>query len=284
MKCVLCGAVKNVEKDLSKVLVNIINIETIFDEFVVVFYYDKSSDNTLELLNDFKELHSNINITIIINKEPLLQHRTHRIAKARNSMISFIREYHENTDYHIMMDMDTVCSFNINLECIKRHLALKTWDAISFNRSNLLNWGNYDIWALQYEPFIHHCHSYGGSFEICNIMRTDINKKLNNLNKENNELMECYSAFNGFAIYRTNKFLNVEYDGETQSYFHIDKHNEMLQHFKEQYNINAKIDYENKSNKHNMAYQNCEHIGFHIKAMRENDARIRISGHHIFDA
>ena len=34
--------------------------------------------------------------------------------------------------------------------------------------------------------------------------------RLNNLDK--NELLECYSAFNGFAIYRKDKFINCDYN------------------------------------------------------------------------
>lgn len=30
------------------------------------------------------------------------------------------------------------------------------------------------------------------------------------------ELLRCMSAFNGFSIYRTNKFLNTSYDGRVR--------------------------------------------------------------------
>ena len=53
-------------------------------------------------------------------------------------------------------------------------------------------------------------------------MRKDIIQKLDNL--EEDKLFPCISAFNGFAIYRINKFRSVFYDGKRSSYKISDKH------------------------------------------------------------
>jgi hypothetical protein len=44
-----------------------------------------------------------------------------------------------------------------------------------------------------------------------------------------------------------------------------------------------RINYDYVDSSHGGGKQNCEHIGFHIQAIRENNARIRISGERIFD-
>lgn len=280
MNCILCIPCRNVAVHLNKIFKNIEKLKTVFDKFNVCFFYDHSNDNTLKLLNDFKI--NNSYIKILVNNDKLLEYRTHRIAHARNKLVNYIKENYEDIEYFIMMDCDEICSYPININVLRYHLSLDNWDALSFNRHGLpRGHENFDIWALQYEPFIHHCHSYYGDLSIVFIMRDDITKKLNNLNKD--ELFKCYSAFNGFAIYRTDKFLNCKYDGETQKYFSDEKINNMLKMFKEKYNLNMKINYDYVDPSHGGGKQNCEHIGFHIQAIRENNARIRISGERIFD-
>ena len=85
----------------------------------------------------------------------------------------------EKPTYFIMMDCDNVCCFPINIDTIKYYLSLNTWDALSFNRKGLPHgFENYDIWALQFEPFIHHCHSYNGKWKrrgaLCQIIIRDV--------------------------------------------------------------------------------------------------------------
>jgi len=281
MSCVLCIPTRNTYKWLDYIFSNINILKNAFNNFVVCFFYDKSDDNTLDKLLNFKKDFGENNCYIIQNNEPLLEYRTHRIAHARNKLIEFIENNFINYDYFIMMDSDQVCSYKINIDVLKEHLLLNNWDALSFNRYGLPEgYENYDIWALQYDKFIHHCHSYNGNLDIVYIMRNDITNKLNSL--KNNELLECYSAFNGFAIYRTNKFLNIRYDGITQKYFSDEEINNMLNIFKKEYNLNLSINFDYVDNSHGGGKQNCEHIGFHINAIRKNNARIRISGKRIF--
>ena len=278
MNCVLCIPCRNIAIHLDKIFKNIEKLKTVFEQFNVCFFYDKSDDNTLKILNDFKNM--NDYVKILVNDEVLLKYRTHRIAHARNKLVNYIKENHNDVEYFIMMDCDEICSYPINTNVLRAHLNLDNWDSLSFNRHGLPH-GYYDIWALQYEPFIHHCHSYYGDLSIVFIMRNDITKKLNSLKK--GELFECYSAYNGFAIYRTEKFLSCKYDGETQKYFSDERINDMLKMFKEKYNLNMKINYDYVDPSHGGGKQNCEHIGFHIQAIKENNARIRISGERIFD-
>ncbi len=105
---------------------------------------------------------------------------------------------------------------------------------------------------------------------MISIMKNDIQNKLMNVD---NNLFEVYSAFNGFAIYRTKKFLGLRYDGKFQKYFPDEKIINMINYVNKTYNTNLSIiKFE----------QNCEHISFHLKAIRQNNAKIRISKKMIF--
>jgi hypothetical protein len=281
MSCIICIPCRNVAIYLEKVFKNIDKLNTFFNNFEVCFFYDKSDDNTLKVLNIYIK-NKKYRIEIIINNEELKKNRTQRIAVARNRLIKHISEMNIKPDYFIMMDCDEICSYPINIDSLKYHINLNNWDALSFNRTGLPNGHeNYDIWALQYEPFIHHCHSYYGDLSVVFIMRDDITKKLNDLKK--GELFECYSAFNGFAIYKTKKFLNCVYDGEKQKHFSNKKINNMLKLINQKYNLNLKINFDFVDVSHGGGKQNCEHIHFHLDAIRNNNAKIRISGERIFD-
>ena len=266
--CVICLPVKNCAQFLPKIFNNIKKMEQIFNKFAIIFGYDYSYDNSLEFLTNFKNF-SRMDVNIIVNNITLKK-RTWRIANIRNKMLNMVRNKYKDFEYFIMMDSDGECHFDINIKPIIKYLKRKDWDCLTFNRHFY-----YDAWALQYEPFIHNCYGFGiETQKIPSIMMRDIKNKLSKL--KDGELFECYSAFNGFAIYRKNKFINIEYNGTIPKYFPNDKIQNLIILLKEQYKlyniyINEKQD------------ENCEHIGFHINAIRNNNAKIRIAKEHVLN-
>ena len=60
MNCCICGTVRNCGPYLKKVLENIEKIGSIFDDYKIVFYYDNSTDNTLEILKNNKKPEINL--------------------------------------------------------------------------------------------------------------------------------------------------------------------------------------------------------------------------------
>ena len=278
MKCCICGTVKNCEIFLDKIFHNMEQIASLFEEYAIILYYDTSSDNTLNKLIQYKL--SNKYFNFYVNKDPLLNYRTHNIAKGRNYCINYINENHKEYDYFIMMDCDDVCIEKVNLNVLRKNLLRDDWDCLSFNKNDY-----YDIWALSYGP-------YAASFYIFNIPITNMNTSITNMNlnedktplkiMKNNimktlnacpdgKLVTCYSAFNGFAIYKSEKFLNCKYDG-TLNLNYIPK-NLLFMNIKQFGNI---------MNRKYLYNEDCEHRHFHFEALLKNNARIRISPEIIF--
>jgi hypothetical protein len=270
IKCVFCGPVKNCAPYLSTVLNNIEKIGTLFDNFVIVLFYDHSTDSSLQILKNYQK--NNPKLIIHINNNIYLsQYRTHRIAEARNYCLNEIRTKYPEYSYFIMMDFDDPNSKNCNIDVIKRALKREDWDALSFNTSPAY----YDIWGLSIYPYCFSYNHFENNQLFYTIIQNYITFRLQNLN--NNSLLPCISAFNGFAIYRTNKFLNCLYDGKIN--LNLVPSNYMAAHMKAS---NSKIvfnDYGHVKGK----YEDCEHRALHVQAINKNNARIRISPEVVFN-
>jgi hypothetical protein len=268
MKCCICGAVKNVEPFLDRIFSNMEKIGSLFEEYVIILSYDQSGDNTLQKIKDYQI--QNPRVKFYVNKSEISPYRTHRIAFARNKCLEMIRANYSDYEMFIMMDCDNVCERNINLDVLKKNLHKNGWDALSFNRRDY-----YDIWALSIRPyvfsFLHFQPDALGQMKnyIENIMRTTPADKY----------VKCSSAFNGFAIYRTNKFLNCSYDGRIrldlipQNYL---KRNMEVNKSPIVYKSSCGIGV-------NAKFEDCEHRAFHMQAINTNGARIRISPEILFD-
>ena len=169
------------------------------------------------------------------------------------------------------MDFDDVNAKHVRPEILQKYLYRNDWDALSFNTSPKY----YDIWSLSIYPY---CFSYA-HFEDTplhnyGVIQNYIDNKLKHLRK--GQLLRCMSSFNGFSIYRTNKFLNTSYDGRIRIDL-IPKHY-IKAHMKAS---NSKIifhDYGHVKGE----YEDCEHRAFHIQAINNDDAKIMITNDVLF--
>lgn len=254
MKCCICGTVRNCGKYLDNIFSIMEKIGSLFEDYRIIIYYDLSTDNTLNKLNNYAKY--NNKLILIINTEPLLQYRTHRIALGRNKCLKTMRENFDDYNYFIMMDCDDRCNYKIKLNLLNNYLLRNDWDALSFNHPS----GYYDTWAFSKRPYVFSCHNFKdnnlGQKYICNIIKRTPSHKL----------IRCFSAFNGFSIYRTSKFKDCWYDGR----FRLDY-------------IPEKIILENikfaggiVSSGLNIN-QDCEHRFFHFSAVKKHNAKIMIS-------
>ena len=226
-------------------------IGNLFEEYVIIIYYDKSDDNTLHKLKKYQR--QNNKLQFYVNNGKTSTYRTYNIAKGRNYCINKISQQYNNYEYFIMMDCDDVCARDINSVLLNEYLKRNDWDSLSFNHPI----GYYDLWAFSKRPYIFSCHHFNNP----NLWSEYINRLINKCKKS--DLISCFSAFNGFSIYRTHKFIDCYYDGR----------------FKYNY-IPKKLLYENIKFAGNFQKKNiedCEHRHFHIQAILKNNARIRIS-------
>jgi hypothetical protein len=265
--CCICGTVKNCGKYIDDIFKNIEQIIKLFDDYSIIIYYDYSKDDTYKKLHKYKSTYKMI---IHYNKSYFSEYRTHRLAFGRNYCLGVIKKYFSNYKYFIMMDFDDVCSSKININVLKKHIRNnRRWDALSFNKKNY-----YDIWALSIRPYIFSYIHFSDHNTILNNMGNYINNLLGSLDK--NDLLSCYSAFNGFCIYKTNVFMDCVYDGNIR-----------LDLIPEEY-----VDETIKKNKSNVTFnkvswlssknEDCEHRSFHFDAINKKKARIFISPEILF--
>jgi len=267
MKCCFCGPVRNCGPYLDKIFQNIEKLASLFDDYQIVIYYDKSDDDTLKKLKVYQL--TNAKLVFYVNQILVSPYRTHRIAIARNFCLDYVKQ--NDFPFFIMMDFDDVNCKEVRPEMLQKYLNRDDWDALSFNTSPKY----YDIWALSIYPY---CFSYN-HFENSPIhnyhtIQDYITRKLNNLVE--GELLNCISSFNGFSIYRTNKFLNTRYDGNIR----LDL---------------IPIDYikaHSRAAKSGLVFpdfghvkadkEDCEHRAFHVQAINNDNARIRITNDVLF--
>lgn len=195
-----CMTVRDCAPYLPKVFENIHRLQTLFPSFVLIVAYDHCVDDSEKMLKNYKS-RSRFPVYLLPG-DTTSPHRTVRIAQARNRCLEKLEEL--DLSIHFMIDADDVNVKPWNLTLIRYYLAMPGWDVMTFNRPDY-----YDLWALMYSPFQHHCWGfYHHSREVVAFMKKDIARQLEQ------ELFPCQSAFNGFAIYRTPVFKGIRYCGE----------------------------------------------------------------------
>jgi len=256
--CLICGCIKDSEKYLENVFINIEKIQKLFDKTKIIISYDISKDNTL---NKLYELQKRFDIDIIIGNDPIRPIRTVNIERARNKLISKIYTEYNDYDYFIMMDMDDVCSKPINIEVLKEALDKNNvWDGLFFNNANY-----YDFWALNFKDFQYSCWNCNNPTKLINIMNQEFIKE-----SKNKEFIKCESAFGGFGIYKVNCFTNCFYRTLVDlSLFNRDN----LKNIYDNYNILYDI-------RNNIF--DCEHRFFHLHAIRINNVKLFIYNKNLF--
>lgn len=264
-KCCICLCVYNNEYGLPFVLNNINQLKTLFSIMQILVFYDDSKDNSLKILKEYSNV--NNNMEIIINHNVRTNSRTTNIAHARNSLIQLINQKYKDYEYFIMMDSNEYsCIGDINISVLQNVLLRNDWDAVSFDREA----GYYDTWALSFEPFVYSFFHFNNWRKVVDIMREHFNKLLNEYKeKYPDNLIPVYSAFNGFAIYRSNKFLNCTYSSKIE-----------LQLFPKELIIAQQ-----RITCCEIVHQfedDCEHRKFHMESISKNNARIGICTKSLF--
>lgn len=260
-KCCICGAVRCCAPYLDQVIANILTIGQQFEDFSVVFSYDISSDGSLQILEKWALQCSNI--VIHIETEPQTKYRVYNIARARNRCLDIIREKYCNYEYFIMIDCDNVCEKMTDIAVFRKYFDsnyIEQWDSLSF-----ITKPYYDTWALSKYPYVFSNMHFANYHQTSEFIEDVIEKT------PKGDLIPCLSAFNGFAIYKTNKFINYYYDYKPR----LDLIPKYL--IKNQINICGPIYLQGKAK-----MIDCEHRSFHLMAVNDG-ARIRIANDVLFN-
>ncbi len=268
------GCVKNCGKYLKRVLENVQLIGAFFDSCKVIIAYDQSNDDSLEILNEMSKV---MNITVL-HTNNTSKKNVINICSARNSILKYIRKKDEASfKYILMLDMDNVSASPINMKVFHDSMDRSAdWDALSFNQQDY-----YDIWALSIDDYLCSCwhfeskHHAGARLENINKIKKYITNKLISAKNNNNELVECVSAFNGLAIYKKEHFISCAYDTDIKKvlrYITADQIKQNETAMGHRFNIECWS-----------GPYDCEHRHFHLMAKRLNpDIKIRISPEYLF--
>uniref|UniRef100_A0A6C0DQG1 Glycosyltransferase 2-like domain-containing protein n=1 Tax=viral metagenome TaxID=1070528 RepID=A0A6C0DQG1_9ZZZZ len=252
----------NNEYGIPRVLKNIKKMESVFSNLKIIIFYDHSIDRTLELTRKYaSKLH--LDYIVIINNNTRSKVRTENISIARNGILDYIRNNCPNCPYFAMMDSNKYsCVGKINPQVLVTMLERKDeWDSISFDREA----GYYDVWALSLEPMLYSFNHFYPREPVVEKMRQNRDRVLEYYrNNKPNDLIPVYSAFNGFALYKSDIFLKCSYSS----------------------NIDLNLFPPDAITNHVNAVQqkiipyfqsDCEHRKFHLEAIKNYGARIRVS-------
>jgi hypothetical protein len=270
-KIFICGTSRNCEQYIEAVFVNINQIADLFADVRIIVSFDKSEDKTLLKLTQQKTKWGD-KLHILINREPLTSYRTKNISNARNMYLNKMRELANkgyDAKYFIAVDMDNVCSSEMDLDVFKRAMGREDqWDSVSFNRR-----GYYDIWALSIDEYVYSCWGWLKPWEVVDHVREYIINKLSKIPADG--FAECRSAFNGFAIYKAAMFLDCHYDWRMpKQYMTL---NELKKQQRILWNVGSVSPLEIQTDE-----PDCEHRAFHMMAIDKHGARIRISPEILF--
>jgi hypothetical protein len=238
---------------------NLIEISKNCNKVKFIFCYDDSNDDTLELITNFS---SSYNSDIIQNKYHKTESRTNNIANARNTILEHIESNYKDYDFFSMMDTNEyACIGNININILVETFDnTQHWDSISFNREA----GYYDYWALSFSPYIYSFFHINNSIKVVKNMRKDFSDIL-----KNNNYIYVYSAFNGFAIYKMNKFIDCRYSSDIDiQLFPIKELHKFCMH--------------NKCKILNNFSNDCEHRKFHLESIKKHNSKILIYNKSLF--
>lgn len=275
-KIYLLATIRNCARYLEHIFKNIDSLYQ-FHDVHCIFVYDNCTDNSADLLRNYSKKHPD---TITIeelesNNSPL---RTVRIAVGRNRCLEIMETKEDTMAKHfIMLDMDDVNVKPWKMQVINNYLDNfdnDDWDAISFSREPY-----YDIWALMIDDFYHHVWGFGPwSPHLVKYMKDYMKIKINICQTNS---FPCRSAFNGFAIYKTEKFKNIRYDGtfsnfEKNNFISVEEKKKCLEKYK-RYTKNPAIVMKQCSLPFLKEDEHCEHLFFHNMAIQKNNAVIKIS-------
>lgn len=214
----ICGLVKDCSANLAKNISTIEEISRYFNKSVIVIFENDSTDNTKQVLYDWKKYNNQVNLLIedgIFNNiaddkipesvNPFFSRkRISRMVMLRNKYLDFLDNQNIEVDYLMVVDLD------VDEICVKGVLTgfhtTQKWDALfanGFSISPQFKYRYHDTYALT---------------ELGNEENPMTEKSIyaNELRfaflRAGQPLFPVYSAFGGLAIYRYEAIRGFRYD------------------------------------------------------------------------
>jgi glycosyltransferase involved in cell wall biosynthesis len=208
MSLIVCGCTKNSASYIYKHLQLLYDMAPLFKTFKMLVYENDSTDNTLSVLEEFKQTHPLFDyISEYVEKKP----RTEILAHGRNTLLRHIGGF----EYMIMADLDDViATFKPGQIKYLFEPSYDDWDGLVANCLGKY----YDIWALRIErdkwtplcPF--QVIDYD-CWEKAQEYRSKVVISQHQISiPVSTPLIPVTSAFGGFGIYKVNK-INGRYNG-----------------------------------------------------------------------
>ena len=135
--------------------------------------------------------------------------------------------------------------------------------------------------SLPLDPYIYSCWHWGDSPDECRWYNNNVLRKhlLSEIKKSKNNYICCLSSFNGFAVYKTNKFINCNYEwnfNKVLSYLPKDI-------LDKSYKLLKKIPDRKWNHMGLKREEDCEHRYFHIDGIKKNNTKNMIYIKKLFD-
>lgn len=229
-KIIVLGLVRNLETKIEKNIHRLCELGQNAKNYQILLFENDSKDQTVNKLISLKQNNNHIDFENHIFNRPHFgptkeEQRTIALAEYRNALKLKVANGYQDYNYTIVCDMDFQ---DINMNGLYNSFGwfslLDTIDAIAgnsfelkyiFNPNKPSLW-NYDSWAFRYMWWTHlHLND-----------QILMNQRDNGLHSYDPNLWFAFfipplggslipvnSAFGGMTIYKTNKYINGEYDG-----------------------------------------------------------------------
>jgi hypothetical protein len=249
-KCILVGTVSNVSKRIERDLASVLGALKNFSELSIFLVESDSSDNTLQVLERLKTIHSNFEYVSLDKLKDRFPDRIERIRFCRNEYVRHIRSLSDFDipQFVVVADLDGM-NRGLKLSSIESCFSNVNWDAVFPNQVG----GYYDVLALRHQiwqptdynkelawfrdlvvPSRPHWPRFYESFRLRiafdRAREQAIYRKMIRI-KRTSKWIEIDSGFGGIAIYKSAIFLKYDYtmnhNSESGESEHISLHSKM---------------------------------------------------------
>jgi glycosyltransferase involved in cell wall biosynthesis len=192
---------KNVEHTITSVLSNVERYTSLFKDYVCVVVDGHSSDNTYNLLMDWRTKDSLKRI--ILKQTSQGKSRPLMLSEARNMCIRLLERKFDADTYLLILDADEINAKPVDLDGFLSCWMYDKWDMMGANQTDEY----YDIWALRNVDCPYDC------WDMVRLTG-DEQKHVRNHQKPkptDHPVIECLSCFGGSGVYNTDQLLGLQY-------------------------------------------------------------------------